>query len=115
MAIRAITDFSETWFTPEDQQGEDTPARFKVRQLDGLQTTALFSEMRMNGDQLALTAAGIRHAVNCGLVGWENIENEKGPLEFKKQNLKFLPGEYHSLIASEITIKSMMQDDEQKK
>lgn len=115
MTIKAISDLAPAWFTPDDQEEEETPARFKIQQLNGIQSAEVFAEFRKDGDTPRLTAHGIKTAIKYGLCDWEGIEGESGEVKFSLENLDVLPGQYHVLIASEILAKADMTEDEAKK
>ena len=116
MAIKAISDFSPTWFIPDDQAGEKSPAQFKIKQLNGIQAAEVFAELKMINDvDASLSAEGVRLAIRYCLVGWDGIEGEGGPVVFSQDKLKYLPGHYHPQIAGAIVSKSNLSEDEAKK
>lgn len=116
MSIKAIKRLSGLWFTPEDQKGEDKPARFKIQPLNGLQHAEIISELRSDGRDYHLTYTGIQSALKNGLIDWENIEDEEGkPLSFKPSNLRCIPGNYLHEIAGEIIGLSNISEDDAKK
>ena len=113
MTIKAVTDFIASWFTPDDQEGEETPARFLIKPLNGVQYAEIVTEF--NQATSMLTASGISKTLKYGLKDWEGIEGSEGALTYDAKNLKYLPGDYHHLIAAEIISRSSVQEDEIKK
>lgn len=116
MAITLQTKITPQWYTIESEVEEDQPAKFKIKPLDGEQYMEIFAEgeMTRNGD-LKLTGLGLKMAVRHGVVGWENIFDESGKvLKFSTHNLKKLPMEILSELASEVVNRSSPDEVESK-
>ena len=98
MAIQAIEKIAADWYTPESEREEESPTRFKIQPLNGLQ------HMEVLGD---LYKSGPFNAIRYGLVGWENFNDENGkPINFSLENVKRVPPVYLSEISTEIINRS---------
>lgn len=115
MAIKAITDLTPEWFTPEGQEGDENPVKFLIKPLNGLQHAEIIGELRQEGEGFRITTDGITKALKYGLEDWIGVEGESGPINYQFKNLKYLPGDYHHLVAGEILRKTTISEDEQKK
>ena len=107
---------SPDWYTPESEEDEEKPSKFKIKPLNGEQFMEVVadSETDRSGD-IRLNGRGLKLALRYGIIDWENIEKENGiPLKFSVHNLKLLPMEVLSDLASEIVNRSAMEDDETK-
>lgn len=114
MSIKIISKLSPEWFTPKDQRKEETPTRFKIRQLNGVEHAEVMAELREDGGRNYLTFRGVMAALK-GLLDWENVEDQNGEVTFSQSNLKMIPGDYLHEVAGAILEKSNISEEEEKK
>jgi len=106
MTIYALEGFAEQVFTPEHQEKEDNPTRFKIKPLDGESFTNLYLML----DGTRLTGDSVSYALRMGLVGWENYMDSKGAVAFSLHNARNIPMLDRIAIASEIYSISMLSE-----
>ena len=115
MSIKAVKKITEDWYTIAGQEGEENPARFKIRSLNGVEHAAVISHLKVENGNFVLNFGGVMEAVKFGLVGWEGFEGEDGPLDFSLENLDFIPGLHIREAASAILKMCNISEDEVKK
>lgn len=115
MTIKAVGKLVPEWFTPEDQEKEDSPARFKIKALNGIEKAEAMNNLRIEGDKMHLNFQGVLSVLKNGLLDWEEISDEKGPVNYSYDNLNVLPGEYHMQVAKAILDKSEVSEETKKK
>lgn len=115
MAITVLTGLAEEWFTPEDERGEDTPTRFKIRPLNGMEFLEVMAEGEQVGDSFVTNHAGRTLLLRRGLVDWENLLEENGrPLKFSVHNLAKIPANILAELSNEIMQRSALAMEEKK-
>lgn len=116
MAIKALPKFIPEWFTPESQEEESTPTRFKLQGLTGPQFLEVQSEVSQSGGGMILvTGRGLNIAVNYGLTDWENFTDDDGEeLPCTRGNIARIPMEILSELSSKIMDLSSVSEDERK-
>ena len=83
MAIRAADPVTPFWYTPKSEEGKDSPTRFHLKPLDGIEMFAVRSMIKFDEDgQLITTPECARAVLRTGLLGWENFANASGPVVF---------------------------------
>lgn len=115
MAIKALNPFEPTWYTPKSEQGQDNPTRFRIRGLDGQQKSYVAAEFQTDDHGVMKNLArGIDLALQYGLLDWENLANDKGPVKFSPANFRLLPAELREELALEIWNLSAPTEDARK-
>lgn len=116
MALTIQNKVASSWYILSDQEGEDLPAKIKIKPLDGEQYMEVFteSEKTRSGD-MKLTGLGLKMTIHYGIIGWENILDEAGKkIKFSQHNLKMLPMEVLFEVSSKIISISTPDEDETK-
>jgi len=112
MSLSPLKGLAPEWFTPSSQQDdEDSPARFKLKPLNGVQLDQALEGATYNdkGDLVDLSARGKVAALRFGLVGWENYDDK-----FKVAKFINIPWQERQEIAFEIINISVVQEDDEK-
>jgi len=90
MADTALKGLVPEWFTPEDQEHDDAPARYKLKPLKPPQIARLQKEF--DSETGAIGAVGLYEAAKSGIVGWENVNDQEGrELRYTRVNIDELP------------------------
>lgn len=116
MALTLQTKVASGFYILSDQEGEEQPAKIKIKPLNGEQYMEVFteSEQSRNGD-LKLTGLGMKMALRYGIIGWENIFDENNKkVKFSPHNIKMLPMVVLAEVASEIINRSTPDEEELK-
>jgi len=114
MALTINTNISPAWYVLESEVNDELPAKFKIKPLDGEQYIEVFAEGEVTrlGD-LKLNGLGLKMALRYGLTGWENINDANNkPIKFSTHNIRKLPMEVLSELASEVINRSTPSEDE---
>lgn len=116
MALTLHTKVASGWYILSDQEGDEQPAKIKIKPLDGEQYMEVFAESEQTrGLELKLTGLGLKLTLRYGIIGWENIFDEKGKkLKFSPHNIKMLPMEVLAELSSEIINRSSPDEEELK-
>lgn len=86
MADTSLKGLAPEWFTPEDQENDDNPARYHLRPLKPPQIAKL--QQHFNGETGAIGALGLYEAAKAGIVDWENVNDQEGdPMKFTRANI----------------------------
>jgi hypothetical protein len=114
--VKVLNPFAPDWYTPKDEQTAPSPARFKLRGLDGNQLGYVAPEMRVDerGQIAGMSGKGIELALAYGLVDWEGIENDRGPVAFAPANFALLPFDLRTELAMQVLIRSVPSEAEKK-
>ena len=113
MAITAKKQLVATWYTPESQESEESPARFKVRPLTGSQALEVYDHF--DGKKRRFLSSGIHLAMAYGLVDWENVTDENGnKIECVPSNFKYLPPVDANELGNHIIEMASLSGDEEK-
>lgn len=85
MTIQALTAFTATWYTPASEADADAPARFKVRGLTGSQQAEVSPEIELTANEdVKISGRAMFLLLKFGLVDWEGLESDGGPVRFGK-------------------------------
>lgn len=114
MALTLKTSMSSEWYMIEGQEGEDEPARVKIKPLNGAQVDQAMEGAILEGDAAGLSARGIKYALQNGIDDWENVNDESGEIECKPQNYARLPWSRRVEIANAIINRSNLSEEDQK-
>jgi len=76
MGLQARAKVEPTWFTPEDQEGDPQPSRFKVRPLTAGEQAEVLATMQASGGRA--TAVTFRECFVRGVIEIENVTNSEG-------------------------------------
>jgi hypothetical protein len=116
VSITIIGNLSPTWYTPEDQQGQDDPVEFKLKPLSGLERLEVSGETRTDSNgELILTAKGLILAVRYGLIGWRRVLDEQGrEIKFNTQAIGKLSPELLAELSGVILERSTLGGEEKK-
>ena len=113
MAIRAADPITPFWYTPKSEEGKDSPTRFHLRPLNGVELFGVRSSIKVEADgQLVTTASCARETLRAGVIGWENFMGPDGPVQFdvadRGDNVNRIPfamvGELFSEIINHSTL-----------
>lgn len=117
MSIRAIDPITPFWWMPDDQKDDPKPVRYKIRPLTGMQRIEVNTEMKIGPLGLIISAVGVRAVLRNGLLGWENVEDANGPVNFTDNldaNLARLPETELIAISQRILAASGVEGDAKK-
>ena len=114
MALTLKSSLGSEWYTLEGQDEEESPARVKVKPLNGEQVDQAMEGAIFEDDGAALTSRGVKSALRNGIVDWENINNESGPIACKFTNHQCLPWARRIELANAIINRSNLREEEQK-
>lgn len=114
--MKVLNPFAPDWYTPKDEEAAPNPARFKLRGLDGNQLGYVAPEMRLDerGQLVGLSGKGTELALAYGLLDWEGIENDRGPVAFAPGNFALLPYDLRAELAVQVLVRSAPSEAEKK-
>ncbi len=113
MADTALRGLAPEWFTPEDQEHDDAPARYKLKALKPPQVARLQKEF--NADTGAVGALGLYGAAKDGIVDWENVNDQEGnPLRFTRANIDELPYARILELGGQVLANSFLTGEDEK-
>ena len=117
MTISALNPVDPFWFTPDSEEDEENPTRFKIRGLLGDEQSQITPEIIFDaeGRFKSISGEGIRKALKFGLIAWENFSNDKGEMSCKPGNHKFMTHSLRFDLVIAILNASIMGDDDAKK
>lgn len=105
MSLNIKSPMAPFWFVLPDQEGEEKPAAFKIRGLDGLQMAELQDEYSLQGDTASISGQGLLKTLTYGMSDWRNIilDGKKASFsEDMKENMTILPVVVQIQISSKI-------------
>jgi hypothetical protein len=121
MAMKALNPMAPFWFTPDSEERteaeESKRTKFKIRGLDGEQLGFIQPELRFTEDGRSLvgmSGKGVVLALQFGLLDWENVANDQGPVAFSPANFRLLPMSARDSLALKILVASYVQEPEKK-
>ena len=115
MKITTAEGLVPQWYTPFSEKDETTPARFKVRGLTGAQMEEGYFGCITTDRELQLTPSGRRFILECGVLDWENVNDENDrPLAFSKYNIDFLPMVLRRELVLQILSDSRLEEEDTK-
>ncbi len=119
MTIKALSSFTPEWYTPAGEVGDDAPARFKVRGLSGSQQAEVSPEIELTAaEEVKISGRAMFLLLKYGLVDWEGLEDEGGPVRFGKNtkvNQDLLPYPLQIELAGRIFELTYPAPDDKKK
>lgn len=119
MTIKALNPFAPVWFTPAGQEKDDKKTRFQLTGLNGIQQAELQPEMtvRDDGVNLDITPRGQALLLRYGLIGWENFDNNEGPITFSfpDANQRQMPIALQTELGNEIFELTFLPQETKKK
>lgn len=116
MAITAISKLTAEDYIAQSDREDESPTRFRLRPLNGLQYMEVISELSRGDDgQLRISGKGMKLALQYGLVGWSNFRDSDGKeIKFNPVNVEKIPPVILSELAGEIINRSEIGEDERK-
>lgn len=116
--ITALPELKSEWYTPIREREAAAPTRFLLRPLDGLERLNVSFTRDAQGS-LGLSTESGRAALLPGLKGWENfVDGDGKPVPYHEMdrdaNLKRIPAELVVELATEIFVRSVLQESERK-
>jgi hypothetical protein len=110
MSITANTGLVPEWFTPTSQEGEDNPARFKVKPLDSKEMVEV---QAFHTAEKGIGAQGLYHAFEISIIEWENVNDGQGKaLKCTRTNVKAIPIDVIAEAGAHAISISFLSDDE---
>lgn len=113
MALQITSNFKNSYeYVPHNERGDKDPFTVKLRRLSlellAVTKDSSFSIQQDNSYSLKTNSQNLA-ALKHGLIGWKNIEDEKGHVKFEMDGnvastecLEYLPIEYRTEIANVI-------------
>jgi hypothetical protein len=100
----------------KSDEADPNGAQFYIKPLNSLQYAALQNEIGFNDfDRICITAAGIKTAIDHGLLDWQNVVDINGaPVKCNRANQELMPVDDLKKVAWRIATISRL-DNEQKK
>lgn len=114
MALTLKTSMTEEWYELEGQEGDENPARVKLKPLNGEQLDRAMEGAILEGANAGMSSKGIKSALRDGIADWENINDENGPVECKPKKYHLLSWSSRAELATVIINRSNMSEDQQK-
>ena len=115
MTIKAAEGVSEYWYTPESEQDEENPTRFKLKPFNEDQKVDVLTGISINeNDDVMLNASAIRRSLKYGLVDWEHFEGSGGPIRFGRNNFRLIPWDIQVELAGELIRVSTISEADEK-
>ncbi len=103
------------WYTLDGQDGDDNPARVKLKPLNGEQVDRVMEGAILEGSGAGLSSRGVKSALRDGITDWENILDENGTdIECKFTNHQWLSWSSRSELATVIINRSNLNEEDQK-
>ena len=114
MALNALSKVAPQWYTPDDEKGDDQPARFRLRPLTPPQLEEVFEIDASGNINIPLEHYG--RVLRNGLVDWENVNDPETGKPFKCTafNHARLPSPLRMELAGEIIAASQITEDDKK-
>jgi len=114
MGIKALEGLVPTWYTPEGQDKDDKPTRFKFCPLDGDQYAEVADHVALVNGSIRISALGQKICLSTALKGWENFEDSNGPIEFMPSNFRLIPYSDRVGLAMHIFTSSSLSGEQSK-
>lgn len=112
MTIHAIPQIMPFTFVPKQDRDSDIKTTFTLKPLNGLQHMEVLREI---DDKGFFTSRGLKLALQYGLAGWENFNDEHGtPVPFSTVNFAAVPPFILHEIGVEIINRSSLGETERK-
>lgn len=116
MTTKALTGLVAEWFTPADQADDETPTRYKLKPLNGLQFMEVAQHGNVDGDgAFTPNHKGRLLLLHHGLKDWENVVDDKDEsLGFNLARIKFIPTTHLVEISNELLMRSALGAEAEK-
>ena len=116
MPIKSASGLSEFWYTPEEEEGDENPTRFKLKPLSQFDLMEVFMEGHWSDDGVFIANhRGCVIMLRKGLRDWEEFFDHNGePIKFTRSNQNLIPAPVLIKIANKIMNGSIVTDDEKK-
>lgn len=119
--MRALNPFAPFWYTPQTDlnEPEATRVRFRIRGLNGSEMGYVAPELVMDKEagtpmMTGMTGKGCDLCLKFGLLDWENVANDNGPVRYSHPNFALIPFEVRVELAMQIIAASYVKPDEKK-
>jgi hypothetical protein len=115
--LKALNPLTPEWYTPKSDEGNDSPTRFKIRPLSGVEgmDLELFRDVEGN---TRISGRSAKMILRHGLSDWENFGSDADKLDFKPgnpdENIARLPMAIADELVAEIFRRTVMQETERK-
>lgn len=116
MAYYVQNKISPDWFTPSDEKEKASPARYKVRPLDGMEFLEVVPHVTIVDGFIHYDGKGMQILIRRGLLDWEgHTDPDTGNvLEFSADAVSRIPPLRLKAIAYEIANRSQLTEGEAK-
>ena len=112
MSIQTLAGFIPEWFTPESQEKETKPARFKIAPLSTFDLLDMVG--LVNTGRIVNRTEMVAILRRC-LIDWDGVEDAQNkPLECKEDNFAFLPLDTMNEVCERIGKISNVSEDDRK-
>ena len=114
MAIQALRGIAAEWYTPSNEEGEDSPTRFKIKPLTPPQLESVM--VLSDAGNITIPLKNYREVLKMGLVDWENFNDpdSEQPIRVGLANQDRIPSTIRIEIGAEIISRSSMSGDQEK-
>ena len=114
--ITALSNIAAEFYTPLSEIDEDTPTRFKLKPLNGIDYMNVITESGTNAEgNFTLSAASSQRALKSGLVDWENFNFSDGKtVKFSIHNFKSIPATTIAELLGQIMLISSVDEGDSK-
>lgn len=118
--MKAIDIVTATWYTPRSETENETPARFKLRGLTGLEFIEVQQKVRQNDEGgYVITAEAMHVALKYGLCDWEAFVDSHGAdvpfARSQKDNIARLSSTLVIELSNEVMARTELPDEVKKK
>ncbi len=115
MSLTLKTSLTAEWYTFEGQENEESPARVKLKPLNGEQLDNAMEGAVLEGSNAGLSSRGIKSALRNSIVDWEGINSDRGDVvACKFTNHHLLPWARRNELATVIINRSDLSEEQQK-
>lgn len=116
--MKAISIIVPSWYVPKSEEGKESPTRFKLRGLTGMEFLAVHENAKERNGGYVLGTDAQKAALKYGLVGWEGLNDDKGPVEFSRiqdDNLARIPFDVIRELTNEVLARTELSGEDEKK
>lgn len=116
--MKAISIIVADWHTPKTEEGKESPTRFKLRGLTGMEFLAVHEKAIERDGVYILGTEAQKTALKYGLVGWENFYDKNTMVEFSRKpedNLARIPFDVIKDLTNKILDSTELSGDDEKK
>jgi len=114
MTITVKKNLGSSWYTPESEEGNEKPARFKLKELNREQMDDSLVGARMDDNKrIHLSPPGTIAILKHGIEAWEEFDDDEGEkIDCLQANHCRLPWDLGKELAAEILNQSMLDGHE---